>query len=91
MQIVINISEEQYEMIQNISNLISADANQLIRDGKPLPKGHGKIIDADEEIKRFCGKVCGCTLEECKYGFYCPFVQRMISAPAIIEAESEKA
>lgn len=93
MHILINISEEQYEMIQNIGNFISADATQLIRDGIPLPKGHGKLIDADEEIQKFCGKVCGCTLEECRYGFYCPLVRRMISAPVIIEAdkiESEK-
>ena len=45
MQIVINISKEQYEKIQNISNFISADANQLIRDGIPLPKGHGRLFD----------------------------------------------
>lgn len=88
-ELVIKISEEQYEMIQNISNFISADATQLIRDGKPLPKGHGKLIDADEEIQRFCGKVCGCTIEECGYGFYCPLVRRMISAPTIIEADKE--
>lgn len=37
-ELVIKISEEQYEMIQNISNFISADATQIIRDGVPLPK-----------------------------------------------------
>ena len=46
-ELVIKISEDQYEMIQNISNFISADANQLIRDGIPLPKGHGRLVDAD--------------------------------------------
>lgn len=43
MQIVIEISEEDYEYIKN-----SKDANfNVIKNGTPLPKGHGRIGDLD--------------------------------------------
>jgi len=45
MQIVINISEELYGMILNFPNFISAIATQAVRDGIPLPKGHGRLFD----------------------------------------------
>lgn len=56
-ELVIKISEEQYEMIQNISNFISADATQIIRNGILLPKGHGRMTndghkDMPEDPKR---------------------------------------
>ena len=45
MQLLIKISDELYEKILNLSNFISADATQIIRDGIPLPKGHGRLFD----------------------------------------------
>lgn len=72
-----------YEL-ETIDMFLEAFTNSI-----SLPKEHGKLIDADKEIQNFCNKVCGCTIEECEYGFYCPLVQRMISAPAIIEAEKK--
>jgi len=50
MQIVINISEELYEMILNLPDYISAIATQAVRDGIPLPKGHGDLIDVNRKI-----------------------------------------
>ena len=35
---LVYIPDEQCEMLKNISNLISADATQILRDGIPLPK-----------------------------------------------------
>lgn len=91
MQIVIDIDESEYQMFSYVCQKgMGNSAMQIILEGKLLPKGHGKLIDADEEIQRFCGKVCGCTLEECGYGFYCPLVKRMISAPAIIEKDKKQ-
>lgn len=63
-EIVIKIPEEQYEMIQNISNLISADANQLIRDGTPLPKGHGRLGDLDALEKEIVNGIKAGNYEE---------------------------
>lgn len=87
MQIVIDIPEEEYKCVQ-ITGCIGNKTciSNAIYNGLPLPK-YGRLIDADEEIQQFCNKVCGHTLEECGYGSYCPFVQRMISAPTIIEAD----
>ena len=43
MKLIIDISEEDYEYIKN-----SDDMNfNVIKNGIPLPKEHGKIIDAD--------------------------------------------
>lgn len=44
-EIVIKIPEELYGMIQNLPNYISAIGTQAIREGIPLPKGHGRIVD----------------------------------------------
>lgn len=42
-ELIIRISEEDYEYIKN-----SDDMNfNVIKNGIPLPKQHGKIIDAD--------------------------------------------
>jgi hypothetical protein len=42
-ELIIRISEEDYERIKN-----SDDMNfNVIKNGIPLPKQHGKIIDAD--------------------------------------------
>lgn len=63
MQVVIDIDERLYEIITNPKNLPTmyhasrcADA---VRNGVPLPKGHGKLIDADELAKAmFYGYMC---------------------------------
>ena len=48
MQVVINISDEDYKDLMD-EEWISAlnDYQLMIRNGKPLPKGHGDLIDRD--------------------------------------------
>ena len=53
MQIVINISEDSYKstcngymLPQDVENVV-----QGIKNGTPLPKGHGRLIDADKYRK----------------------------------------
>ncbi len=53
MQIVINISDEDYNDItitgENTVNLgVLLALRKAVRNGTPLPKGHGRLIDADE-------------------------------------------
>ena len=52
MQIVIDIPEEVKHKVYNYGlSLCPNDKDQLIRaivNGTPLPKGHGRLIDADE-------------------------------------------
>ena len=52
MQIVIDIPEREYEVILN-NNYVAVCAcphllSEAIKNGTPLPKGHGRLIDADE-------------------------------------------
>lgn len=50
MQIVINISEESYKNIKeqvNKRDYPDMQIGKAIADGKPLPKGHGRLVDVD--------------------------------------------
>ena len=55
MQIVIDIDENVYtRLFDNGRPMDIADGiviNRVIRNGTPLPKGHGRLIDADALIK----------------------------------------
>ena len=57
MQIVIDIPEEKYRWIKKSDNSIFADIAEkecmlyAIKNGTPLPKGHGDLIDAKELLK----------------------------------------
>jgi len=48
MQIVIDIPEEYYNAIKEISDENSTADMLLIKYGTPLPKGHGKLKDETE-------------------------------------------
>lgn len=50
MDILISIDEEIYRHAQNVSEDSNDewDAMRAIANGTPLPKGHGRLIDADE-------------------------------------------
>lgn len=57
MQIVIDISEEIMEYIKNNDCLAVAYGDEVakaIKNGTPLPKGHGDLIDADVLKKNIC-------------------------------------
>ena len=45
MQIVVNIPEELYSEIKHYGNI--SVIHKAVLDGTPLPKGHGRLIDAD--------------------------------------------
>ena len=54
MQLVINIPEEYYKDLLTLE--LKADEHlsyemEMIRNGKPLPKGHGRLISADDMKK----------------------------------------
>lgn len=50
MQIVIDIPEKIYKAIQDNTycGISNSDMYEAIRNGTPLPKGHGALKDADE-------------------------------------------
>lgn len=54
MKIVIDIPESQYEYLSKIANAGHEPLGyfeRVIMRGTPLPKGHGRLIDADSLIK----------------------------------------
>lgn len=73
MQIVINISEKQYEIIKELvknQNSVCPEADsaeKIILKGTPLPKRHGGLIDETELkkelIRRECSRIMYDTLD----------------------------
>lgn len=78
MEIVIKIDDERYKDIQRIAE-VQFDrsrfqtAEQIIANGTPLPKGHGRLID-EEQIPGDGGW---------------DFSDRLMLTPTIIEADKE--
>lgn len=87
MQIVIDIPEERYKDLQRIAS-VQIDrqhfqtAEQLIANGIPLPKGHGRLIDADTLEE--CKEVMNTIMNECEYAVRMDEVRNV---PTIIEAD----
>lgn len=50
MKLIIDIDEEIYQMICNTGTYGNYRFNsaKAIKEGTPLPKGHGRLIDADK-------------------------------------------
>ena len=82
MQIVIKMSEEDYRKVKDGRASVSS-MRDAIRNGTPLPKGHGRLIDADKYLQKVCTyKDTGCGS--------CDFQGKCITdAPTIIEADKE--
>lgn len=84
MKLVIEIPEEDYNKIEPFLNgeTIKVGFNlfkalEIIKNGKPLPKGHGRLIDADALID---------SLDCSDRDIYCKSVIEE-DAPTIIEAD----
>lgn len=81
MQIVINISEEDLDAIEKLKSKGWASRHELsILNGIRLPKGHGRLIDADAYIDKYeeCGWLDDITVDEFN-----------ANTPTIIEADKE--
>lgn len=81
MQIVINLSEEDYNCIDDCILGVYGDA---IKNGTPLPKGHGRLIDADRLVKKAYKE--GLPFVECVQEFS---MMLEINAPTVIPAEKD--
>lgn len=97
MQIVIEIPEDVYKSIQDkeFCGISHMGLYNAIANGTPLPKGHGRLIDADAFIKAECSQcdgycdVCDCDCLNCKSEYRCDFIKNIDSADVIIEADEE--
>lgn len=84
MQIIIDISEDNYKLMQdgNYCGILSHEIYNAIENGTILPKGHGRLIDADEiqfENNEFD-----------TYSDYSRAFDAIDGAETIIEADKEK-
>lgn len=99
MQIVIEMSEHEYEVALR-DGWVHGFYSEKIKNGKPLPKGHGRLIDADR-MKRWvenCECCSNCKVQkincnqDCKYPDFLDDVWgRAINEQlTIIEADKEE-
>ena len=75
-ELVIKIPKEYYEAIMKIPVNQSTADMLIIKNGKPLPKGHGRLIDADAMWDSYYSN---------EYDFY----EALDDIQTIIEAEKE--
>lgn len=102
MQIVIDIDDNLYTRlfdngVDNYDDTVDiairkgdiVDMAKAIRKGTPLPKGHGRLIDADTLeytcVCDECGMLTGCN--HCQYSVITK--DELNDAPTIIEADEE--
>ena len=85
MRVVVDIPNWLYNaMLEHKEPIYSQSLGEAVRDGTPLPKGHGRLIDADDYKKNVCTyQQTGCG--DCKHSLCCPE-----DAPTIIEADKAK-
>lgn len=92
MQIVVNIAEEEYELIKKHPHWHSL--GELIANGTPLPKGHGRLGDLDALERDTIGGIKAANFEE-GYADYAHInnvddcVDCVRYADTIIEADKE--
>lgn len=92
-ELAIKISEEEYEMIVNSEDCGLHTLTRAIAHGTILPKGHGRLIDADSlRQDLFCHRYSDTYCEE--HNIDCSISMGMVGiligdAQTIIEAESE--
>lgn len=99
MQLVIDIPEEMYAEIMDENGIetMLIPYDDIIRNGTPLPKGHGRLIDADYLkdvilLHNFHGNNKNIVPYSDRRGYRLrqrEVDEGIINAPIIIEAESE--
>ena len=87
MKLIIDIHKDQYEFIKQSMTMdkvkdyhaLLYDICEHIANGTPLPKGHGRLIDADELLKKNLGADYDCRITS----------SGIINAPTVLEADTE--
>lgn len=92
MKLVIDIPDEYYELYKDTNHNVSMNdfaglyLLEIIRNSKPLPKGHGRLIDADELYGDF---IDGTEGYDCQTWNRIEIGDIIENAPTIIEADKE--
>lgn len=83
-ELVIRIPEDEYQNVLHTGEASFCTVN-AIEAGRPLPKGHGRLIDADAIEETFIEP--GIYLKYTEKGFWCITSKNIKDAPTIIEAD----
>lgn len=96
---LIEIPEEKYQWIREHSGRTDFQITEMlykrVRNGTPLPKGHGRLIDADVFEKRLMDArsyYIGEKADDFDLRFASGLksaVERLVDAPTIIKADTE--
>lgn len=95
-EVVIKIDEEIYKRLQSLSkgdyfeHDLSGNLMRRIANGISLPKGHGRLIDADALEKKMCDREEELGDDRAMWESSAVSVALDMFAPTIIEAESEE-
>ena len=92
MRIVIDIDEENYKSCltsEYVRKVIYCDLVSAIRKGTILPKGHGRLIDADAIISKMNERIDELKDDRSMYEASCVETALDMFAPTIIEADKE--
>lgn len=91
MKIIIDIPNSLYANLQKIQNGSIASKRLLdcVRNGTPLPKGHGRLIDEKDVIENIC-EARGCYGHnncKSKSDNFCGAWDVVEKAPTVLEAD----
>lgn len=89
-EVVIRISEEEYAFCKEQWDTECSDILMIaVKYGIPLPKGHGKLIDADKlnRKKKYCFQTQGGAFSKSEWFIK---VDDLFSAPTIIEKQTRR-
>ena len=90
-ELVIKIPEEMYKWVCDVNKFSNdygtADFIDLIKNGTPLPKGHGRLVDADALEKKMCDREEELGDDRALWESSAVSVALDMFAPTIIEAD----
>ena len=92
MQIVIELDEKLYTTTKSLPDFMCGTLQTAIKNGVPLPEGHGKLIDASYLLNLLkCEEYENCTWKNCSdcNQEKCIRKHHILDAPAVIEADKE--
>ena len=88
MKVVIDIPEDDYKLACNYPDALIACYAHYIKAGVPLPKKHGRLIDADAlNIGEYEREDDDSRTLEISIGGLLSLYHKVIDAPTVIEAE----
>ena len=86
MQVVIDIPKEKYDLCKKWKPSERSELQEAVAKGTPLPKGHGRLIDADDVKNHYPLEIDGLELRSNNQCLH----TAMDEAPTIIEADKEE-